>query len=77
MKRECSSTSPEHNQPVRPCHEEDQAASKGDLRNAHRQMIEPSLDGTRFANILRRACGGLPRSRTAPHQSTGSKSSEE
>ncbi|MBA8840890.1 hypothetical protein FHW03_004241 [Ochrobactrum sp. RH2CCR150] len=77
MKEERPSTSPEHHHPVRPRHEEDQAASTGDLKNAHRQMSAPSRDWTRLANILRRACGGFSRSRTARHASTGSKSIEE
>lgn len=76
MKKERSSTSSEHNQPVRPRHEEDQAASKGDLRNAHRQMSEPSRDWTRLANILRRACGGFSRSRTGRYGPRGGKPDE-
>ena len=76
MKKERVSTTPEPTPSVRPRHEEDLAASKGDLRNAHRQMSSPSRDWTKLANILRRACGGFSRSRTAHHGSRGSKPHE-
>lgn len=76
MKKERPSTVPEPNQPVRPRHEEEQAASKGDLRDAHRQMSSPSRDWTKLANILRRACGGFSRSRTGHHGSRGGKPDE-
>ncbi|GAA5629058.1 hypothetical protein Brsp05_04357 [Brucella sp. NBRC 12953] len=76
MKKERLPPVPEPHQAIRPRHEEDHAASKGDLRNAHRQMNAPSRDWTKLANILRRACGGFSRSRTAHHGSRGSKPHE-
>ncbi|OIS90812.1 hypothetical protein BLA27_24720 [Brucella cytisi] len=76
MKKERPPKIPEQNDPVRPRHEEDQAASKADLRNAHPQTNSLSRDWTRLANILRRACGGFSRARSARHPSTGSKAND-
>ena len=49
---------------IRPRHDETHIASKRELKSAQQQMTMPSKDWTKLANILRRACGGLSRTRS-------------
>lgn len=77
MQKELLPPIPQRDHSLRPRHEEDRTASKGDLTTALWQMRASSWDWNNMANILRRVCGGFSRKRTTRHGSTGSESNEE
>lgn len=66
----------EHAIQLHPRHNEEYAASRGELKKAHQQMTVASKDWTKLANILRRSCGGFSRSRSSRLPSLRSKRNE-
>lgn len=53
--------------PLKPRRHEEDIASEQEIITARQQMATPSKDWTKLANILRRASGGLSRSRGPRH----------